>query len=157
MKDVLSNWSVVSLFQISSGLPFNVVTGRDASLTGVGFDRPNVTGEPRRSSYVDKSDMLNRFFNVAAYSANLPGQYGSSGRNPLSGPGLQNVNISLVRSFPIGEHFGRIQFRSEFFNALNHPNLGQPDGNLANASTTFGKITTAADPRIIQFALRYQF
>ena len=75
----------------------------------------------------------------------------------MSGSGLQNINISLVRNFPIGEHFGKVQFRSEFFNALNHPNLGQPDGNLANAATTFGKITTAADPRIIQFALRYQF
>jgi len=157
LRGALSNWSVDSLIQMSSGLPFNVLTGRDASLTGVGFDRPNVIGEPLRSSYVDKSDMLNRFFNVPAYSANLPGQYGSSGRNPMSGPGLQNVNISLVRSFPIGEHFGKVQFRSEFFNALNHPNLGQPDGNLANASTTFGKITTASDPRIIQFALRYQF
>lgn len=157
LRGVFSNWGVDSLIQLSSGLPFNVVTGRDASLTGVGFDRPNVIGDPYRSSYANRDDELNHFFNTAVYTANLPGQYGNSGRNPLSGPGFQNVNLSLVRSFPIGEHLGRLQFRSEFFNALNHPNLGQPDGSLADASTTFGKITTASDPRIIQFALRYQF
>jgi hypothetical protein len=157
LRGVFSNWAVDSLIQLSSGLPFNVVTGRDASLTGVGFDRPNAIGDPYRSSYANRDDELNHFFNTSAYVANLPGHYGNSGRNPLSGPGFQNVNLSLVRSFPLGEHFGKLQFRSEFFNALNHPNFGQPDGNLANASTTFGKITTASDPRIIQFALRYQF
>jgi hypothetical protein len=110
-----------------------------------------------RASYANQADKLSQFFNKNAYVANNPGQYGNSGRNPLSGPGLQNVNLSLVRSFPIGESYGRIQFRSEFFNALNHANFGQPDGNFNNFSTSFAKITTASDPRILQFALRYQF
>ena len=157
VRQIFSNWSVDSLIQLSSGLPFSVVTGRDASLTGVGYDRPNVITTPGRASYNSEADKLNQFFNKTAYVANNPGQYGNSGRNPLSGPGLQNVNLSLVRSFPIGERYGRVQFRSEFFNALNHPNFGQPDGNFNNYSTSFATITTAGDPRIMQFALRYQF
>jgi hypothetical protein len=157
LKGVFSNWSVDSLIQLSSGNPFSVTTGRDASLTGVNFDRPNVVGIPYRASYADKTDKISRFFNTSAFTANLPGTYGNASRNLLSGPGLANVNLSLVRSFPIADRFGAIQFRAEFFNALNHANFGQPDGNLSNASTSFGKITTASDPRIMQFALRYQF
>jgi len=60
-----------------------------------------------------------------------------------------------VKSFRISERLGQVQFRSEFFNLLNQVNFGQPDGNFANR--TFGQIQTAADPRIVQFALRYQF
>jgi hypothetical protein len=157
LRQVFSNWSVDSLVQLSSGLPFNVITGVDASLTGVGYDRPNVVGMPYRGHYLNRADELSMFFNKSAYVANTPGHYGDSGRNPLSGPGLQNANISLVRSFPISERFGELQFRSEFFNALNHPNFGQPDPNLNDSATTFAKITTATDPRIVQFALRYQF
>jgi hypothetical protein len=156
-RQIFSNWSVDSLIQLSSGLPFNVVTGRDASLTGVGYDRPNVVGVPYRASYANKADKLAQFFNKNAYAANTPGQYGNSSRNSLSGPGLQNVNLSLVRSFPIGERYGKIQFRSEFFNALNHANFGQPDANFNNFATSFARITSASDPRIMQFALRYQF
>ncbi|QNI35331.1 TonB-dependent receptor [Edaphobacter albus] len=157
LRQVFSNWSVNSLIQMSSGLPFNVVTGRDASLTGVGYDRPNVVGNPQRSSYSNHADKLAQFFNKSAYVANNPGQYGNSGRNSLSGPGLQNVNLSLVRSFPLGERYGKVQFRSEFFNALNHANFGQPDSNFNNFSTSFASIRSASDPRIMQFALRYQF
>jgi hypothetical protein len=61
----------------------------------------------------------------------------------------------LVKSFKISERLGAVQFRSEFFNAFNRANFGQPDGNLINQ--TFGRIQTAADPRVVQFALRYQF
>jgi hypothetical protein len=157
LRSVFSNWAVNSLIQLSSGNPFTVTTGRDASLTGVNFDRPNVVGIPYRASYLNKTDKINRYFNTSAFTANLPGTYGNAGRNLLYGPGLANVNLSLVRSFPITEHFGTMQFRAEFFNAFNHANFGQPDGSLSNASTSFGKITTAGDPRIMQFALRYQF
>lgn len=157
LRSVFANWGVNSLIQLSSGNPFTVTTGRDASLTGVNFDRPNVVGIPYRASYTNKTDKINRFFNTSAFTANLPGTYGNAGRNIISGPGLANVNLSLVKSIPITEHFGTMQFRAEFFNALNHANFGQPDGNLSNASTSFGKITTAGDPRIMQFALRYQF
>jgi hypothetical protein len=157
VRDVFSHWAVNSLVQLSSGLPFNVITGRDASLTAVGFDRPNQVGVPYRGSYLDKTDKIAKFFNTAAFVANAAGTYGNTGRNSLIGPGLANVNLSLVRTFPITDRLGNVQFRSEFFNALNHANLGQPDPSLNNASTTFGKIQTAGDPRIMQFALRYQF
>jgi hypothetical protein len=95
------------------------------------------------------------FFNTGDFTANLPGQYGTAGRNLFSGSGLSNTNISLVKSFRISERLGALQFRSEFFNLFNQVNFGQPDGVYVNR--TFGQIQTAADPRIVQFALRYRF
>ena len=155
LRAVFSNWSASSVVSLSTGNPVFIVSGRDFSLTGVGFDRPDLVGIPYRASYANKADKIARFFNTAAFVANSPGHYGDTGRNIITGPGLANVNLSLVKSFPLGENFGNLQFRSEFFNALNHTNLGQPDGTFINS--TFGKIQTAGDPRILQFALRYQF
>ena len=160
LKAVFSNWQASSIVGVSSGLPVSIVTGTDASLTGVGFDRPNEIANPHRSSYANRTDELSKFFNTAAFVSNTPGHYGNTGRNILSGPGLTNVNLSLVRSFPIGERYGNLQFRSEFFNLFNHPNFGQPDGDFSDK--TFGVVSATgpagiADPRVLQFALRYQF
>lgn len=160
LKAAFSDWELSSIIGVSSGSPVFITTGTDASLTGVGYDRPNLTGKPRRSSYANRADELSKFFNTSAFSENLPGQYGNTGRNILSGPGLSNVNVSLVRTFPLSEHIGKLQFRSDFFNLLNHPNFGQPDGIFVDQ--TFGRISTTgpagiADPRILQFALRYQY
>jgi hypothetical protein len=154
LHSALGGWSLSGVVSMASGLPVFIVSGRDFSLTGVGYDRPNLLGDPSRS-YSSRNDRISEFFNTAAFAANLPGQYGNLGRNILSGPGLSNTDLSLVKSFPIGERFGNLQFRSEFFDAFNQVNFGQPDGVLIDK--TFGKIQTAANPRIVQFALRYQF
>ena len=95
------------------------------------------------------------YFNTAAFAANKPGRYGNVGRNLLTGPSQNITNISLVKSFPISERLGRLQFRGEFFNLFNHPNFGQPEARLNNRN--FGRIQSAGDPRIVQLALRYIF
>ena len=150
---VIGGWSISGLVTAATGLPVFVTSGQDFSLTGVGFDRPNLIANPVLS-HATRDAEIGRFFNTAAFTANLPGQYGTAGRNLFSGPGLSNTNISLVKSFRIGERLGALQFRSEFFNLLNQVNFGQPDGVYVDK--TFGRIQTAADPRIVQFALRYQ-
>jgi hypothetical protein len=151
---VAGGWSVSGLVTAATGLSVYVTSGQDFSLTGVGFDRPNLVGDPF-ISHASRAAMIQEFFNTNAFAPNQPGQYGTAGRNLFSGPNMVNTNISLVKSFPITERLGELQFRSEFFNALNQVNFGQPDGVLVNK--TFGRIQTAADPRIVQFALRYRF
>ena len=86
--------------------------------------------------------------------ANQPGKYGSAARNLFSSPGAANTDVSLVKSFPIGERLGKLQFRAEFFNTLNQVRFGSPVSSLI--SNAFGQIQSAGDPRVIQFALRYQ-
>jgi hypothetical protein len=73
----------------------------------------------------------------------------------FSGPASAATNISVVKTVPISERLGSVQFRSEFFNLFNSVNFGQPVLLLNNRN--FGRIQTAGDPRIMQFALRYAF
>jgi len=154
LDKAFGGWALSGLITKSSGLPVYVISGRDFSLTGVGFDRPDLVGDPIRS-FSSRNDMISRYFNTAAFVANQPGKYGSAARNIFSAPGAANTDVSLVKSFPIGERLGKLQFRAEFFNTLNQVRFGGPVTNFT--SNTFGQIQSAGDPRVIQFALRYQF
>ena len=91
----------------------------------------------------------------AAFALPALGTFGTAGRNILRGPGSATVNFGVFKSFRILEGHD-LQFRSEFFNLFNRVNLGNP-GTSVSAAGTFGKITSAGDPRVIQFALRYHF
>ncbi len=106
---------------------------------------------------------LNEYFNVAAFapSANAA-PFGTSGSNILTGPDQKDVDFSIVKLFiPVTEK-SKIEFRSEFFNIFNFVNFSNPLNNLGavglNGTTTAGEITTTSSgPRIIQFALKYNF
>ncbi len=152
-QKVFGGWQVSSLTSIVSGAPINVTTGVDASLTGVGQDRPDLVGDPHRE-FSSRGDMIQQYFNKAAFVPNQPGQYGNLGRNALSGVTHFNTDIALAKSFPIGD-LGAIQFRAEAYNAFNQVRFNNPVSSLNNQN--FGKIQSAEDPRIIQFALRYSF
>ena len=92
--------------------------------------------------------------------------YGNSGRNILQGPGSKVWDAGIYRNFFITENV-KLQFRFEVFNLLNHPNFGAPYAALiatkvpgettAQVNPGLGAITSAADPRIIQMALRLDF
>jgi len=94
-----------------------------------------------------------RWLDAAAFRAPAAGAFGNLENNSLIGPGRFNVDMGIVRSFRIGAR--AIQFRAEAFNVFNRVNLGIPVSALN--SPNFGLITSAADPRIIQLALKYTF
>jgi hypothetical protein len=101
---------------------------------------------------------LSRFFNTSAFSGTCANAapFGNSGRNILTGPAQSNFDIDLVKTFTAGEK-GRIEFRTEFFNAFNHVNFANPNNNVLVPST-LGTITSASSgPRVIQFALKANF
>jgi hypothetical protein len=140
--------------RISSGLPFNVISGRDNSLTGIGKDRPNVVADPVLSSDRPRGEVVAKYFNTQAFVANAAGTFGNTGRNALIGPGFASTDIGLFRNIKFKERH-QIQLRGEVFNVFNQVNLANPDSNLA--STSFGRILSASDPRIIQLAIKYSF
>jgi len=151
---LLGGWALSGTVSIASGLPVWVRSDRDNSLTGVGFDRPDLAGNPVRS-HAGRGDMIRQFFNTAAFVPNQPGQYGNAGRNLFSGPATSTTDLALAKSFRVSERAGRLQFRAEFFNAWNQVNLAPPEARLANRN--FGQIQSAGSPRIVQFALKYLF
>jgi hypothetical protein len=94
------------------------------------------------------------WFDTADFTTPPYGSFGNAGRNILSGPGLRAVNFSVVKNTAVTERLN-VQFRTEFFNALNHANFNLPDNFLG--SPTFGQVVSAQDPRRIQFALKLIF
>jgi hypothetical protein len=110
--------------------------------------------------------MVNQYFDTSLFTVNAIGTFGNSPRNLLANPGFFNIDMAILKYFPINERT-KFQFRAEFFNLLNNvnftvPGLGSanPDasavGNVVNTGS-FGKLTHAADPRILQFALKFIF
>jgi hypothetical protein len=79
------------------------------------------------------------------------GQFGNAGRNIARGPSYTNIDVALVRDFRISDA-ARLQFRAEVFNVANHANFGLPVADLNSAN--FGRMFSAAPPRLMQFALK---
>ena len=89
------------------------------------------------------------------FMVNPCGSVGNSNRRFFSGPGIDNYNMSLLKNTKITEG-SSLQFRAEAFNVFNHAQFNNPAGNAKSAST-FGTVTTARDPRIMQVALKLEF
>lgn len=154
---LLSGWQTFGILTFQSGAPFTVAllseidnSGTGRSLLGFGAnDRPNVVRNPTPSNPTPE-----RWFDTTAFVFPAPGTFGNAGRNILDGPGYQNFNASLVKRTAITERLN-LQLRAEVFNLFNHPNFGFPDNFLGSPS--FGRITTARDPRHIQFGAKLVF
>ena len=102
----------------------------------------------------NRDDFIFPFFNTAAFIPNPPGLWGAIGRGTLRGPMTWNLDIALSRRLQLGEN-KRIELRAEAFNVLNKFRPNDPNSTLNNVN--FGRITSAQDPRIMQFALKYLF
>jgi hypothetical protein len=98
---------------------------------------------------------INHWFNPSAFALAARGTFGNSPRNLLTAPGLFNLDWSFAKSFRISERFAT-QIRGDFFDLLNTAHFTAPGSSVASTST-FGKISSAADPRILQISLRLRF
>ena len=102
-----------------------------------------------------KQDRMAQWFNTAAFVQNAVGTFGQTGIDWLYGPGSWNIDMAAVKNFYIMES-KRVEFRSSFYNLLNHPNLGNPNTTVLNS--TFGRITSMSNsPRVIEFGLKFAF
>lgn len=152
---LVNGWGLTGLSTWRSGFPFSVTSGTDNSYSGVGADRADYIGGP---ALLDTSrphgQLIARYFNTAAFTLNAPGTFGNSGKNILRAPRFFGTDVGLLKSNRITERVST-QFRAEFFNVFNHVNFNGPSANVSSAS--FGQITSAGDPRILQLALKLQF
>jgi hypothetical protein len=158
LRSLLSNWEFAPLVRILSGSPYNVTSGSDISLTGMGLDRPNTTGQPfTTGKKVTRTSAGNlAYFNSAAFSSSTvsAGSFGNTGRNILRGPNYCDVDASLSRIFKVYDRLN-MNLRLESFNLFNHPFLNSFTTSLSSSS--FGNATGANDPRLMQAAVKFTF
>jgi hypothetical protein len=122
-------------------------------ISGYPASRPDAIADPNSGPHT-----VDAWISPSAFRRLNPltqaGQFGNAGRNIARGPAVTDFDTSVTRIFPIGEVV-RLQFRAESFNVANHANFGNPVADLN--SVNFGRILTAAPPRLMQFALKLSF
>lgn len=158
-KHLLSGWQASGIWQWQGGQPFSIYSGIDNSLSGVGLDFADLVPgvSPTLDSNRPRGDVVNQYFNVAAFQQNALGTFGNSGRNILRGPGYNNLDFAVMKSIPITTEY-KLTFRGEFFNITNTPHLTAPNGAGGGIGTPrAGQILRARDPRIIQLALKFDW
>jgi len=143
---------LAGVIQLQSGIPLAVtqVTNFNA-FAGFGTQRPNLGADPNLPS---SERTTTRFFNTSAFTIAPQFTIGNSSRNPIRGPQFRNADIALIKRTYFDE-YRSIEFRAEFFNVTNTPPLGTP-ATVAGAAG-FGSITSAGDPRVLQFGLKVNF
>jgi hypothetical protein len=184
---IAGNWELTASALARNGFPVNVLTtldGPDGNQAGT--QRPLLTGQPLTPP---GGRTIAQWFNPAAFqipaldSAGNASVFGNAPRDLLSGPGTWQVDLGAGKDIPLREKWA-LQFRAEFYNVFNHPQLGQPGATCEGAGsasgptpcetgTTFSQITNTINlntaivspitpvgsgtPREIQFALRLDF
>jgi hypothetical protein len=160
LRVILDDWQINVIASHNSGTPFTVSDSTNVSLqansppiSGFAASRPNLVGDPNGGPHTVEA-WLSRDAFQRLDPVTQAGQFGNAGRNVARGPGYTNVDLSLVRTISFSGTT-RLQLRAESFNVLNHPNFGLPVGDLN--SPNFGRILSAASPRLIQFAVKMMF
>ena len=155
---VLNGWAMSGITSFQSGFPIRITEQDDIELQS-SFDfetpgQPNV-GAPFRK--LDPRGPGNLGFNPDAFTEDTvaAGTIGNAPRTVCCGPGINNWEFGFQKVTQLNERF-RLEFRGELFNAFNHAQFFQPDGNTTDGSD-FGRVKRARDPRLIQFALKLYF
>ena len=155
MKSTLGGWQVSGIVTIESGLPINV-TGGSTDVVGNG-NRPDLTGKiTYMQKAVPSTDPFTHFqyFDPTAFTGTQPGVWGNLGHNALRGPGRDNWNLSLFKTFAFAETSG-LQLRLETFNTFNHTQFQGVDTGLGDGR--FGQFTSAYPARIVQLSGKIYF
>jgi hypothetical protein len=175
---LLNDWQLAPLLHAATGQPINLITGKDNSLTSINSsnnDRPNqVLADVRATNPIcnNGASPCVQWFNPAAFQPNAIGTFGNMGRNAVRGPETVNFDVALSRTFKLHERYS-LQARLDALNVMNRVNFVgaiSPAGTVSAypifsngvnpnnlSSSSFGRIPSAFDPRVLQFALKLFF
>ncbi len=153
----LGGWQTFGIWSFQTGRPFTVALHPDNDNSGTGRSSLGF-GNNDRPNYLRNAKLSNpgpvQWFDTKAFAIPARGNFGNAGRNILDGPGLVQVNASVIKNFSIGENRS-LQFRVESFNLTNRTNFDLPD--LTVESPSFGRIASAQNPRRFQLGLKLLF
>ena len=154
---LLGGWQLNGIVTMQAGQPYTVAlpgevdnsnTGRSSYGFGAG-DRPDLIGDPGLASPDPQ-----KWFDTAAFAMPAFGSFGNAGRNIIGGPGLANVDLSVLKDFEVSDS-ATLQVRVEFFNTLNTPNFLNP--NVFFGTPGFGRVLAARDGREVQLGVKLIF
>ena len=155
---LIGGWQIGAITTLQSGFPFTLFCGSGSIQNGGDNCYPDSLGGS--STLASDRRGPGKWFNTANFVNRIsdpsnPWRYGNNSRNNVIGPPLVDVDFSLSKNFKFSEKRG-LEFRSEFFNLMNHPLFGQPNATVGTGS--FGMITsTRIDSREIQFGLKLNY
>jgi Carboxypeptidase regulatory-like domain len=159
-KRFTAGWELSGVSTFAKGEPVQISESDDNSLLGAfnaNVDKPDYAndGSPL---YVNRNPRKGLpYFNPNYYVQEPLGQVGNASRRSFSGPGIDNYDMALLKSTTITEST-KLEFRAEAFNVFNHAQFKNPSGDFNNTGQGgFGYVTSAADPRIMQVALKFLF
>jgi len=152
LKSTLGGWEVSGIVTLTSGLPLNPQLTGGQSSNGL----PNATNRPDQVGPVSYPHTVAEWFSTSSFVDPAVGTFGDAGHNSLRGPGRDNWNLSLFKSFVLSETRGsRLELRVESFNTWNHTEFNQVSNGLG--SSNFGQVTSAFDPRVFQLGGKIYF
>ena len=164
----LGGWEVAAVVVLQSGTALTIADMNANNVFGISEDRAQLSGICSKDQLETPGALegrLNNYFNKACFTTPLVigadgigTGFGNSGTGIATGPGETNVDFAVSKTFAVSwlREKSSIQFRAEFFNALNHPQFANPDSNFT--SPTFGVISaTSVNARVGQLALRLSF
>jgi len=167
-RTLFAGWDVAAVVTIQSGTALTVADTNANNVFGISEDRAQLSGKCTKSQLVTRGPVgskLNNYFDRSCFttppvigSDGIGTSFGNSGTGIVDGPGQANVDLALSKILAMKwpASLGALQFRVEFFNALNHPQFANPDTNFT--SPTFGVISsTSVDARVLQLALKFAF
>ena len=168
LRGILGNWFLSAIATVQSGSAITIAETNPTNVFGISQDRAQLTGMCSKSQLVRGGRVeskLNGYFDASCFTTpqivgadGIGTAFGNSATGIVDGPGQANLDLafskSVVFDWPLEK--SNLQFRAEFYNALNHPQFGNPDNNFT--SPTFGVISnTAVNARVVQLAIRLAF
>ena len=168
LRAVLGTWELAAVLTIQSGSALTIADTNATNVYGISEDRAQLSGQCSKSQLVRAGSIeskLNGYFNASCFTTppvvgadGFGTGFGDSATGLVNGPGQTNLDLAISKTIPTQWPVEgcSIQFRTELYNAFNHPQFANPNTNFSSA--TFGAInSTAVNARVGQLSIRYTF
>ena len=155
-RHLANGWALSNIFTLQSGFPIRLTSSADRELmSSLDYETP---GEPNQIAPLRRLDPEGSggyYFDPSSFVDAALGQIGNAPRTICCGPGTTNLDLAVHKLVAVRESM-KLEFRAETFNVFNHTQFFNPDGNITDGSS-FGQVSRAQDPRLIQLAVRLTF